>query len=394
MKTIRILFAALVVAFAATLVSAAEIRNVTARQRYPWNGKVDIVYEVVGDVTAGMPAGKMPEIVVTAKDKETSRIYEAKASALSGDRNYDAGTHRVVWDLEAQGLSIVSKSVVFGLSVVYVTPEPELEYCIVDLSAGADASSYPVSYCSEPPAGGFNTDEYKTTKLVLRRIDPGSFKMLGKYDVTLTKPFYCGLFEVTQNQYELVIGDNPSFCEGDMRPVECVSWEAFRGGDWPDGDRTPNAETFVGRLQARTGLSFDLPTEAQWEYACRAGTTSAYNNGGGTEDDLKLLGRYSGNTNDGKGGYAGPTTVGSYLPNAWGLYDMHGNVYEWCLDWYGSLSGGVTDPVGLSSSWSRVTRGGSWINSASNCTSSSRDDYGPEGSSNYYGFRLVCPLAK
>ena len=391
MKQVLFWVAALTLSFS---ISAAEIRNVTARQRYPWNGKVDIAYEVVGDVTAGMPAGKMPEIVVTAKDKETSRIYEAKASALSGDMGCGEGCHYGVWDLDAQGLELTSQSVVFGLSVLYV-PNPSLQtYCIVDLSAGSNASSYPVSYCSEPPAGGFNTDEYKTTKLVLRRVDPGSFKMCGQYDVTLTKPFYCGLFEVTQQQYGLVIGDNPSTYLGDTRPVENVSWEAIRGGDWPLGGMRPNSGTFVGRLQARTGLSFDLPTEAQWEYACRAGTTSDYNNGGDSEDDLKLLGRYGGNRDDGKGGYAEHTIVGSYLPNAWGLYDMHGNVCEWCLDWYGELTAGVTDPGGLSSGSRRVIRGGYWSYSAINCTSSSRLSIGPASSYYGFGFRLVCPLAK
>jgi hypothetical protein len=276
-------------------------------------------------------------------------------------------------------------------------PTAELMYCIVDLSAGADATSYPVTYMSEPPSGGFNTDEYKTTKLVLRRIEPGTFIMRGQYPVTLTKTFYCGIFEVTQKQYALVTGNNPSSYKGNMRPVERVTWNTIRGDssiyDWPTSANV-DPTSFMGRLRVRAGLTFDLPTEAQWEYACRAGTTSAYNNGGDTEADLKLLGRYCGNTSDGKGGCSEHTIVGSYMPNAWGLYDMHGNVWEWCLDWWGTLAYG-TDPKGGSSSGSdRVLRGGGWSNGADSCSSSNRNHYTPSYGANGYGFRLVRTLSE
>ncbi len=281
-------------------------------------------------------------------------------------------------------------------------------YCIVDLSAGPNASKYPVSYLAAEPKGGFNTDEYKTTKLVLRRIESGKFMMGAKYEVTLTKPFYCGIFEVTQKQYELVTGNNPSKYKGDMRPVEKVSWNAIRGDsstyNWPSSANV-DPSTFMGKIQARTGLTFDLPTEAQWEYACRAGTTSSFNNGGESETDLKKLGRFVLNQKtrgwkesdtdlarhepDGKGGYSEQhTVVGSYIPNAWGLYDMHGNVFEWCLDWLGHLSGDVTDPHGSSSGSRRVARGGSWNIFADCCTSSCRIFDYPSSVIYSHGFRL------
>ena len=280
-------------------------------------------------------------------------------------------------------------------------------YCVVDLSAGPTASKYPVSYLAVEPKGGW-TDEYKTTKLVLRRIDPGTFKMDGKYEVTLTKPFYCGVFEVTQKQYELVRGSNPSHFKGDMRPVENLSWNAIRGDsatyNWPSSANV-DSSTFIGKIQARTGLSFDLPTEAQWEYACRAGTTSKYNNGGDSEADLKKLGRFVLNQKqrgskesdesfakhepDGKGGcWERHAVVGSYQPNAWGLYDMHGNVWEWCLDWRGGLSSGVTDPQGSSSGSYRVRRSGSWYSIADLCASSYRSYCDPSYGGDYDGFRL------
>ena len=376
-----------------TAFAVPTVSNATAKQRYPWNGKVDITYTLTGDVTAGLPAWNMPRLFVTASNRVDGTTYTAAASALSGDTGTAEGVHHVVWDMDVQGLKIKSDEVVFAITYVD-TPKP---YCVIDLSGGANASSYPVTYVASVPSGGFNTDEYKTTKLVLRLIGPGTFMMGGSYQVTLTRPFYCGVFEVTQKQYELVTGSNPSYYHGDMRPVEQVSWDTIRGNsstyNWP-GSANVDSNSFVGRLQARTGLSFDLPTEAQWEYACRAGTTSTYNNGGDTENDLKQLGRYSGDISDGKGGYTDAhTKVGSYQPNAWGLYDMHGNVWEWCLDWYGSLSNGVTDPVGSSSGSYRVFRGGSWDYGAGSCTSSNRNYFFPSNAYSGYGFRLVRTLS-
>ncbi|MBQ9430190.1 MAG: SUMF1/EgtB/PvdO family nonheme iron enzyme [Kiritimatiellae bacterium] len=357
------------------------IRNVTAKQRYPWNGKVDVTYTVVGDVTAGLPSGVMPFLSLTASNRVDGTTYAAAASALSGDTGTDEGSHHVVWDLNAQGLEINSDAVVF--SVGYQHYE---KYCVIDLSAGSGASSYPVSYLAEIPPGGWS-DEYKTTKLVLRLIGPGSFKMRGSYDVTLTEPFYCGVFEVTQKQYMLVTGSNPSYFSGDTRPVEKVSYNSIRGSsagsDWPSSSAV-DSSSFMGKLRARTGLDFDLPTEAQWEFACRAGATTVY---------------YWGDSMD--GGYAwygsnsssGTQPVGTKNPNAWGLYDMSGNVWEWCLDWYGSLSSGVTDPKGSSSGSGRVERGGSWRSIADNCGSSNRSSGYPSDGYNNDGFRLVRTLS-
>ena len=300
---------------------------------------------------------------------------------------------------------------------VSAAPRGGALYCVIDLSAGPDADTYPVSYLPAEPKGGW-TDEYKTSKLVLRRIEPGKFKMCGEYDVTLTKPFYIGVFEVTQRQYLLVTGGNRSAFKGDTRPVERVSYDMIRGKDegakWPASSAV-DSSSFMGKLRARTGIDgFDLPTEAQWEYACRAGMTNAYNNGGGSEGDLKKLGRFTLNQKargyreskadfarhepDVKGGYAAyHTVVGSYQPNAWGLYDMHGNVWEFCLDWRADLSGGATDPVGPSSGEKsrRIRRGGGWADCAIHCASSSRYDVPPsEAAGNSFGFRLARTLSR
>ena len=222
---------------------------------------------------------------------------------------------------------------------------------------------------------------------MLRLIEPGTFMMGGSYQVTLRKPFYCGVFEVTQKQYELVTGGQPSNFSGDTLPVEQVSWNTIRGNsstyNWPSSANV-DSSTFVGKLQARTGLNLDLPTEAQWEYACRAGTTATYYWGDSMDGGYCW---YSGNSSS--------TThpVGMKKPNAWGLYDMSGNVWEWCLDLYGSLTSGVTDPVGSSSGSGRVLRGGGWLSIADRCPSSYRSNGGPSDELYSDGFRLVRTLS-
>ena len=377
------------------LADTPAITNVTAQQRYPWNGKVDITYTVTGDVEEEAKARALmsPTIKVTAIDQTTGNAYTA--SALSGDMGLSSGTHALVWDMNADGLFFTSGDVVFDVSCVALP-----SFCIVDLSGGVNASSYPVTYLDNPPLGGFNTDEFKTTKLVLRRLEPGQ---IPTRDVTLTKPFYIALFEVTQRQWELVMGNRPSYFANTSyyatRPVEEVSYDMIRGSSsgsqWP-ASTAVDSGSFLGKLRARTGLDFDLPTEAQWEYACRAGTISDYNNGGYSENDLKVLGRYR--DSGGSGGTASSTTangtaaVGSYRPNAWGLYDMHGNVTEWCLDWNGASMSGV-DPVGSSSGSYRMIRGGTWNSDADLCTSSIRGGTDPWYTSFGDGFRLVRVLS-
>ncbi len=192
--------------------------------------------------------------------------------------------------------------------------------------------------------------------------------------VKLTQPFWLGKYEVTQGQWERVMGSNPSAFKnaGANAPVEQVSYDealAFC-------QKVTASERAAGRLPE--GYAYTLPTEAQWEYACRAGTTGDY------AGNLALLGWYSDNS--------GSTThpVGQKQANAWGLYDLHGNVWEWCRDWYGNYPGGtVTDPIGAASGSLRVLRGGGSSYAARLCRSAFR--YGSEpGSRNLYlGFRLA-----
>ena len=360
---------------------ASTITGVTAQQRYPWNGKVDISYTVSGDIASEARQNEsFAWLKVSAVDLDANETYVATQSF--GDAALAAGRHTITWDMEAEGLTFKSTNVVFKVS------GETAKYCVVDLSNGANALSYPVTYMADPPSGGFNVNEYKTTKLVLRYIKAGTFKMSNTNNVTLTKPFLCGFFEVTQKQYELVMGSNPSKDKGNMRPVEMVSYTMIRGStngaEWPSSYAV-DATSFMGKLRARTGLDFDLPTEAQWEYACRAGTTTTYSYGNSANGNYMW---YS-NNSDSKS-----HDVGTKLPNPWGLYDMHGNISEWCLDWYASsLTSGVTDPKGPSSGSQRVQHGGQFSLGADSCTSSARVGIAPSGAYGNRGFRIVMPLS-
>ena len=198
-------------------------------------------------------------------------------------------------------------------------------------------------------------------------------------------------------------GVTPSAFQGDCRPVEQVSYDDIRGtgaeagAGWPKYGHAVDETSFMGILRAGTGLTFDLPTSAQWEYACRAGTTKALNSDENLEDKtedtfMDDVGRYYYNQSDGKGG-SNHTKVGSYRPNNWGLYDMHGNVCEWCLDrWDGSPyeTSAVEDPKGGESGNWRVSRSGSWYSDANYCRSAIRSDYVPSYRNDDVGFRVLC----
>jgi len=204
--------------------------------------------------------------------------------------------------------------------------------------------------------------------------------------VTISQGFWMSKYEVTQAEYLAVMGSNPSYFTGDLkRPAEEMTWidaTNYCG-------KLTQQERSAGRLPA--GYVYRLPTEAEWEYACRAGTTTATAYGDSLSSaQANFDGNYPYN-GAAVGPYLGRTTaVGSYTPNAWGLYDMHGNVWEWCLDWYGTYPGGsVTDPKGAVSGSYRVVRGGGWGGDGWLCRSAYRFHYWPDYRSNGIGFRPV-----
>ena len=261
-------------------------------------------------------------------------------------------------------------------------------------------------------------------KLEMVKIKAGSFLMgspvgeLGRdgdekqHSVTLTKDYWIGKYEVTQEQWQAEMGSNPSYFKGSNRPVECVSWK-----DAIEFCRRLN-ERYAGKLPVINGVryQFDLPTEAQWEYACRAGTTTSLNSGENIQilglnnsPNLDKVGWYGGNCGQDfelSNGYdisfwqqrqysdtrGGTHPVGQKRHNNWGLYDMHGNVFEWCKDWYAKdYPSETVDPVKLvqGNSSSRVCRGGGWNGYAKSCCSAGRDSGKPDIRNCYLGFRLA-----
>ena len=208
---------------------------------------------------------------------------------------------------------------------------------------------------------------------------PGSFMMGSPEDeedrdddetqhkVTLTKGFWLGKYPVTQSQWKSVMGKKITYFGGDDNPVDYVSWD--------------DCKEFIKKINSRFNFTARFPTEAEWEYACRAGNGDAYSGTG----DLDEMGWYDENSEN------RTHPVGEKEPNDWGFYDMHGNVCEWCADWYGSYpTKAVTDPEGPASGSGRVQRGGGYYYDASYCTSSYRYNFNPSSYNSSFGFRLAC----
>lgn len=387
------------------------VKDITCTQRTPWNGMVDIDYTVEAeDENADI------WVFATGYDKDSNTTMAPRTLTGEGvNTPVKPGTHRMTWNVSADYPNF--RSTAFTVKMSALTGANP--YMVVDLSGGVNALSYPVTYLSSIPEGGWS-DEYKTTKMVFRLIPPGSFMMGSPSDqwgrdsyedyhgVVLTKPLYVGVFECTQKQYELVMGSNPSNYKGDMRPVEQVSYANIRGSvngaAWPQHNQV-DANSFMGRLRSKANMLFDLPTEAQWEYACHAGTSTSLNNGKDASNSAacKEVARCNDNKNDGKGGYNGQhTKVGSYLENAWGLYDMHGNVCEFCLDYFHSYQGGLgylgdINPKGKASVEysARAYKGGDFGSGGNDLRPAKRRSSNYGNALSYVGFRIVChPVAE
>ena len=215
------------------------------------------------------------------------------------------------------------------------------------------------------------------TTMDFRLVPPGSFPR-GRGRIEISRPYYIGVFEVTQAQWEAVMGNNPSYFsdreDSAERPVERVSWHDI-------------VESFLPAIQphAPDGMRFRLPTEAEWEHACRAGTVTAWSFGSRITPEL---------ANTGDSGLRQTVPVGRYPPNAGGLHDMHGNVSEWCKDWFDRdfYRQGLKDPVNLDPppyGGFRVLRGGSWIHEGYNTRSTERLQHVPDYRNITTGFRVV-----
>lgn len=365
---IKKLLVMLVLSLAGAAFADATVTLTKAQPRYPWNGLVDFTYTI-----SGRTGSDLDYIVRFSLGGVVCSNFVGQAWC---DLPVVDGTHTVTWDAKADGWNSAAKDVTATVDLVYdPVTEAEANYLIVDISAGKDAAEYPVRYVrGDYQTSQFLRDEYKTTKIVLKKVPRGEFKMgTGNtatgttwHPVRLTKDFWLGVFEVTQRQYTLVVGSNPSGMTSatsayfmpervNMRPVERLVWNTIT-------DETG----FLGLLSAKAKCrgaavtAFTLPTEAQWEYACRAGCESKYNWGMDANTGIRdraWVGDNSDQTHE----------VGRRAPNNWGFYDMAGNVAEYCQDWeadYGLKpdSPVVENPTGPDSGTYKIVRGGSYYN--------------------------------
>lgn len=344
-------------------INASVVSNVNVSNRYPWNGMVDIRFNL----------GQDAAVSLTAKDKVGNTnlamrtLSEAGVMIQNGLTSLPKGDRHVVWNAATDYPNVVFEDV-----EILVTVDEEL-YMVISLTKSGD--KYPVSYLAGVPKSGWPI-EYKTKSLVLRKIKAGSFTIgspeseWGRNNneaqsrQTIAKDFYIGIYEVTFGQLWKVIAHNSS--NYGWSP----EYPAIEGG---------KAETFVSTLRTGSGLSVSLPTHIQWEYACRAGTTTALYTGKNPADKYELRIELAGRENFNDGGafdrqiqrFGGdPTVVGSFLPNPWGLYDMYGNRGELCAD--------------------GVCKGGSSHSDDKTARSAYRGTSTPSNhSSDYLGFRIV-----
>ena len=317
-------------------------------------------------------------------------------------------------------LCVVTCTMAVGLSGCchHRLHQHEKTYCVIDLTHEASDGKLAMAWLDDMPEGGWKP-EHKTRMLVLRRIPPGRFKFLGKYDVVITRPFYIGVFEFTCAQYELLTGKSVvSIVDARLtedQPLGNMKWEEVCGEDADlilrevppvgvDGFAIPKKNSLMGMLSQKTGRRFSLPTEAQWEYACRAGIETAFNIGniGGDEwETMRLCGCSRFVTNLRIENFSPITHVGAYRPNRWGLYDMHGNLAEMCLDDFvpeenlsAVLGRGAVDPCfnggpNPKGRGAYVTKGGSLLSPPPECTTTSREERIIDGPEWFVGFRVV-----
>ena len=381
-------------------------------------------------------------------------------SRLTGDvyARFGAGAHTAVWRPEGEFESAtVSASV-----TAWPTDDPP-DYMVVDLNTNSTDRIRWYPSADHLPGGLLTNRDYRTTRLVMRKIPARgvTWTMGGTteaqsssadevaHSVTFASNYYIGVFELTQRQWKAVAGATrpwPSFFSGDrqirdMRPVENVCYNEIRTFAIPNTSsveasgtvsadylypNAPHPSSFLGRLRAffDGAIAFDLPSEAQWEWACRAGNGLGKWGDGSTitaidnDENLARIARYKWTTENHSqaaadmdancGSENGTAEVGSYAPNAWGLYDMHGNVEEWCLDFFASdisALGGAVNANGTklvsspdTDGGMRIARGGWWAYPAHPQRSGKRDKAWPNvrrgnNATHTYGIRLCCPAS-
>ena len=282
-------------------------------------------------------------------------------------------------------------------------PSSPPDYMAIDLVA-ANAVRYYVSSNAVPY--GVLDDRYKKDILLMRRIHAAGVEWRmgspaapnggesGREDhetphlVSFTQDYYIGVYEVTYAQYLKFKTHNSSVTGSKLLTPWNGNYNGARGGNWPEDGHEKISETgFVYLMRKHSGVQLDFPTEAQWEYACRAGTSTPIAIGEATDENVNKIAVYLENSGN------SPQPVGTKAPNAWGLYDMHGNRYEWCLDWYGDYANaGDIDPKGPSTGETRVLRGGHSTSKRLNVRSALRWYRAPSTDNGADGYRLYAPI--
>lgn len=413
MKSFFLLSAALT----SVAASAVQVSNVSARQRWPWNNLVDVQFTV-----SDAPAGEAYVAELSAQYRNGEVKLAAKT--LLSEPVVGVGTHTIVWDFGKDCPDFKADDMQMIVSV-YPFSDATPVYLVVDVSGGESAAKYPVRYTTAAPVHtvGAN-DPCKTTEIWLKRVKGGTIAMGGgnssysypAYTCTLNDDYYLGVFALTQAQFENVaksVKEDHSYftnvASRATRPADRLTYAVLRDSHYgyPNDKEIPaGTDTFISRMRAKTGLAFDLPTEWQWEYASRAGLTTARYPGAvyrSSENSLPSGGSIAAADRDWGAEY-GTSYVDQYAPNGWGFYGMLGSVWEWCVNIPPSIKAGdvLTDPEGPTTATNvrnRTCRGGAWTTAASYCCHygyRSMDSWNVTGDPKFamFGGRLCLTLKK
>ncbi|MBQ7190184.1 MAG: formylglycine-generating enzyme family protein [Kiritimatiellae bacterium] len=360
-------------------------------------------------VTDGDPAFVLIDVLTNGVSIGMEKIRTADGDiSIYCEKLIDAGNRRIVWHALSDWKGNLSTNASVEVQAYY-SPDM-LPYLMIDLDKGTNAVRYPV--LRSPVGPDPHSFVAKTSQLWLRRIEPGTFLMGSapnepgygspcspetRRTVTLTKAYYLGVFPVTQGQWSRIVGASPNQAQVGQSldcSVSHISYNLIRGIDF-DGAVSNDvlSTSFFGILRAKTGLEFDLPTEAQWEYAARAGTEGAWYNGTTVTNaiadaNLNLLGWYKANCTV-------IQPVGQKIPNAWGLYDLLGNLWEWNLD-YLDTRATIPDQEDPRNSYSGAgsfsMKGGCYLNDTNKCRIGAHNRNKPTYANSYYGFRIYLPI--
>ena len=447
----QLTLAAIAVTTGAAMAAMPEVSNVTMTQAA--NRLVTITYQLTEAAVVTLDIQTNANTSAAANDPGWTSIGGTAICNAQGDvwkQVSGKATYTITWQPDQtwkgpneNGFKIAANGARARVTAWPLDNTPD--YMVVDLAAANTVRYYPgVDFLPGSEIGQkgavTNNIAYRTSKVIMRKIMARGVEWtMGSADgetqrnattetahaVTLTNNYYIGVFQVTQAQWKNIATNSTAVSEfkveGDMRPMERVSYNEIRNAvntttantsyNWP---AAPNPSSFLGLLRTKTGIDFDLPSETQWEFAARVGHGSGYWNDGSaiknsdSDSNLNKLGRYG---EDNPGGWnvtsslgpsaGGTANTGSYAPSDWGLYDMHGNIWEWCLDWYvddiTSYNGRLNiDPAAPANTLSgtvgqnRPLRGGSWLNHGGVCRPAGRS-YADSALRNFnIGFRLAC----